>query len=146
MRRLKRDSKGKVVAGVAAGIGNYIDVDPVIVRIAFVVFTLFNGLGLLLYAAGWFLMPSDKETAAAGSAAEVVEAAQPMRDTQSDGRWIAGLALIVIGALLLADRMPWFHWPHWAHFETLWPLVLVFIGVGLILKTRRTASPNGGAN
>ena len=145
MRRLKRDSKGGVLAGVAAGIGRYVDVDPVIIRIAFVVLTFFNGLGLLLYAAGWFLMPGDKEAVPAGSSARVADEGETDRDSSGDGRWIAGLALIVIGSLLLVDRLPWFDWPHWAHFTTLWPLVIVFIGLGLILRTRRTASPKGGA-
>ena len=144
MRRLKRDSKNSVLGGVAAGIGRYTDVDPVIIRIGFIVLCFFNGIGLLAYAAGWFLMPDDKDEVASGSSAEVVGEGTQSTTSTGDGRWIAGLALIVIGGLLLIDRLPWFHWPYWVHFGTLWPLVFVFIGVGLILKTRRTASTNGG--
>jgi phage shock protein C len=145
MRKLERDSKGRVLAGVAAGVGRYVDVDPVIIRIAFIALTFFNGLGLLVYAAGWFLMPDDKMAVGSDSSAEVADEGGTGSTSSSDGRWIAGLALIIVGALLLIDRLPWFHWPYWAHFGTLWPLVLVFIGAGLILKTRRTASMNGGA-
>ena len=144
MRKLKRDSKGRVLAGVAAGVGRYVDVDPVCIRIAFIALTFFNGLGLLVYAAGWFLMPDDRADVGSGSSAEVVDETRTGKGSPGEGRWIAGLALIVLGALLLVDRLPWFHWPYWAHFGTLWPLVLVFIGAGLILKTRRTASTNGG--
>ena len=50
------------------------------------------------------------------------------------------------GIGLLVDRLPWFHWPYWAHFGTLWPLVLVFIGAGLILRARRSASTTGGTS
>jgi phage shock protein PspC (stress-responsive transcriptional regulator) len=48
-----------MVAGVAAGIARYIDVDVNIVRIAFAVLTFFGGLGVAIYLAGWLLIPED---------------------------------------------------------------------------------------
>lgn len=151
MRRLMRDRKNGVVAGVAAGIARYVDVDPVIIRIGFIILALFKGLGFVAYAACWVLMPDDGTAPArneAQSGAEVVDDdVPPARGSgPTEGRWIAGIALIVIGALLLIDRLPWFHWPYWVHFGTLWPLILVFIGIGLILRARRTPSANGGAS
>jgi phage shock protein PspC (stress-responsive transcriptional regulator) len=44
------------IAGVAAGIGYRYGVDPVLVRIAFVISTIFGGAGLVLYIAGWLLL------------------------------------------------------------------------------------------
>lgn len=44
------------VAGVAAGIGYRYGVDPVLIRIAFVVSTIFGGAGIVLYLAGWLLL------------------------------------------------------------------------------------------
>ena len=51
-----------------------------------------------------------------------------------------GSVLIVGGSLLLAHNLGWLHWPHWMRFETLWPLLLVALGVGLVLKSRRPAA------
>ena len=51
-----------------------------------------------------------------------------------------GSVLIVTGALLLLHNLGWLHWPHWMRFETLWPLLLVALGLGLVLKSRRPAS------
>ncbi|MCL2535813.1 MAG: PspC domain-containing protein [Nocardiaceae bacterium] len=50
------------IAGVAAGIGHRYGVDPVLVRVAFVVSTLFGGAGIILYLAGWLLLskPGDE--------------------------------------------------------------------------------------
>ncbi|MGW0172315.1 PspC domain-containing protein [Rhodococcus sp. NPDC003322] len=45
------------IAGVAAGIGHRYDVDPVLVRVAFVVSTLFGGAGIVLYLACWLVLP-----------------------------------------------------------------------------------------
>jgi phage shock protein C len=49
----------RLVAGVAAGAADYLDVDVVIVRIALVVLALMGGIGLPLYLAAWVLVPED---------------------------------------------------------------------------------------
>jgi len=48
-----------MVAGVAAGVADYFDVDPTIVRIGFVVLAFLGGLAVPLYAAGWLLIPDE---------------------------------------------------------------------------------------
>jgi phage shock protein PspC (stress-responsive transcriptional regulator) len=55
-RRLVR-TPDKKIAGVGAGIGHYLGVDPTIVRIAFLVLVFAGGIGILLYAACWLVMP-----------------------------------------------------------------------------------------
>ena len=47
------------VAGVAGGLARHLDIDPLIVRVAFVVLTYFGGAGLLLYVACWLLVPEE---------------------------------------------------------------------------------------
>ncbi len=47
------------VAGVAGGLARHLDIDPLIVRVAFVVLTFFGGAGLLLYIACWLLVPEE---------------------------------------------------------------------------------------
>jgi len=51
-----------------------------------------------------------------------------------------GSLLVVIGSVLLLHNLGWLHWPHWMRFDTLWPLLLVALGLGLVLKSRRPAS------
>ncbi|MEU8896954.1 PspC domain-containing protein [Nocardia sp. NPDC048505] len=46
------------VAGVAAGFGRRYNIDPVLVRVAFVVSTMFGGAGIVLYLLGWLLLSS----------------------------------------------------------------------------------------
>ena len=55
-QRLMRSRTDKVIAGVAGGIGQYLAIDPVIVRLAFVVIGL-TGIGILLYPVLWLIMP-----------------------------------------------------------------------------------------
>ena len=56
--RLERPTSGRVLAGVAAGIANHTGISVGIVRLLFLVSILFGGLGVLLYLAGWALIPS----------------------------------------------------------------------------------------
>ena len=48
-----------MIAGVAAGIAEFFDVDVTIIRIAIAVLTVFGGAGIALYIAGWLLMPNE---------------------------------------------------------------------------------------
>lgn len=59
--RLHRRHCGRMLGGVAAGLADYFGVDPVLVRIGFVVLTFVGGLAVPLYLAGWALIP-DEET------------------------------------------------------------------------------------
>ena len=51
-----------------------------------------------------------------------------------------GSLLVVIGSVLLLHNLGWLHWPHWMRFDTLWPLLLVALGLGLVLKSRRPSA------
>lgn len=57
--RLRRDTAEAVWAGVGAGIARRLDLAPWLVRVGFVFASLFGGLGLVLYVAGWVLIPAD---------------------------------------------------------------------------------------
>lgn len=50
-------SNNKMVAGVCSGLGEYLGIDPTIVRIVYVLMILFGGFGLLLYVILWLVMP-----------------------------------------------------------------------------------------
>ena len=58
-KRLYRAREGRVVAGVCAGLGAYFSVDPTLVRLAFVLVTLFGGLGVLFYLFAWIVIPEE---------------------------------------------------------------------------------------
>jgi len=62
-KRLYRDETEGVVGGVCSGLGYYVGIDPVLIRIAFVVMTLLGGSGVLLYIILWIVMPQAKTTA-----------------------------------------------------------------------------------
>lgn len=62
MRDLARLRRGRVdrrVAGVCSGLAQHFDIDPAIVRVAFVVLIFFGGVGLVLYGVCWLLIPDE---------------------------------------------------------------------------------------
>lgn len=59
MKKLYRSSENKVFAGVCGGIGEYADIDPVILRVLWVVITIFTGVmpGIIAYVFAMFIIP-----------------------------------------------------------------------------------------
>jgi phage shock protein C len=58
-RQLSRPVSDRMLAGVAAGIARYLDVDVTIVRILFAVLAVLGGAGVPIYLAGWLLIPEE---------------------------------------------------------------------------------------
>ncbi len=64
---LRRSRDGSMLAGVAAGLADYFEVDATLVRIGIVALTLLGGAGVPLYVAAWLLIPEEgSEVAVAG--------------------------------------------------------------------------------
>ncbi|MDP6456467.1 MAG: PspC domain-containing protein [Candidatus Marinimicrobia bacterium] len=57
MKRLYRNRLEGKIAGVCAGLGEYFDVDPVLIRLFFVFLVLWHGAGIIAYIAAWIIVP-----------------------------------------------------------------------------------------
>ena len=58
-KRLYKSSTDKKVCGVCGGIANYFDVDPTVIRLIWVIFTLVGGSGLIAYIIAAIIMPDE---------------------------------------------------------------------------------------
>lgn len=58
-KKLYRSDENKMLAGVCGGIAEYFGVDPTLIRLAWVVFSLFGGSGLLAYILAAIIIPRD---------------------------------------------------------------------------------------
>ncbi len=61
--RLTRSTRESIIGGVCGGLGEYFNIDPIIVRLIFVLVTLTSGVGLPVYILLWLLMPKDTKVA-----------------------------------------------------------------------------------
>ena len=59
-KRLTRVEDGRMIAGVCAGLANYLGVDATVVRLIFVLLALFAAGGVLLYLILWLIMPMEQ--------------------------------------------------------------------------------------
>jgi len=138
--------KGRVIGGVCCGIAARLHVDTLWVRIAFVALAFAQGIGLVLYAVLWVLMPEAPEGPVRGRSglvavtadlermwAEVrgrptpVAAAAPGAPA-TDRSLVLGVILLVIGVVLLGNNTGFVNW------SVLWPLILIAIGAFLLLR------------
>jgi phage shock protein PspC (stress-responsive transcriptional regulator) len=131
---LRRDRERGVLAGVCAGIAARLDVDPLVVRIAFVAAAAAGGAGFFLYALGWLVMP-------AGDSEHVPRA--PTRGGRGSVEVALGVALLLLAALLALRAVD-----VWFPDAVVWPLVLI-AGGGALLWRRAggdTPPPPSGAS
>src|SRR5205809_547878 len=111
--RLHRSKANRIIAGVAGGIGEYFNIDPTIVRIIFILLTVFGGSGLLIYLLLWLIMPANSETNINSNdqikknASEITETARnfahdfKLNTNHEESRFWWGLIIIIIGFLVL---------------------------------------------
>ncbi|MGH8905707.1 MAG: ATP-binding protein [Egibacteraceae bacterium] len=121
-----RSRSDRVIAGVAAGIGDRLRVDPVFVRLAFVALTAAGGFGAGLYLVAWAML-SEQDP-------DEIPPVRAARDLQRT----MGFGLIVLGVLvLLKDVGLWFWYP------LTWPVALAAFGSAVIWSRGDGRSLNG---
>lgn len=140
MRQLYRSRHDKVMGGVCGGLGRYLGIDPLIVRILFVILALSEGVGLALYVLLWIFVPLEPETTAAQGDrdADLVDPFEekPAGEVKAQDRMIlVGVLLIGFGLFTLLRNfvpIPW--------IGKLWPLALVALGVLLLISNLRESA------
>jgi len=144
-KRLYRSRGDKVLGGVCGGIAEYFNVDPILIRLFFILMFFAEGAGLLAYIIAWIIIPLqpsiEAESGAAGegeSEAEFSEAdeeefsAEEDRSSRGRGRVrqrYLGIFFVILGAFFLLDI-----WFPAIYFRPFWPLIFVIIGVFLLIR------------
>ncbi len=57
VKRLYRSGRERILGGVCGGIGEYFEVDPTLIRLLWILFSLAYGMGILLYIIMWIIVP-----------------------------------------------------------------------------------------
>jgi len=140
---LRRDRAHGVLGGVCAGLGGRLGIDPLVLRVGFVVAAGAGGIGVILYALAWALLPAGD-----GDGRALMARAAGRRE----GWMVAsGLVLLMLAVLLLFRA-----WGVWVGDAIVWPLILATGGGALIWRqsqgatvvdapARERARPGGGA-
>ncbi|HPI38592.1 MAG TPA: PspC domain-containing protein [Ignavibacteriaceae bacterium] len=128
-KRLTRSVRDKVFSGVAGGIAEYIEVDPVIVRISFVLLTLLHGVGLIVYIVCMVIMP--QEILLPDEMQEKYKGMETAGNEKKKGNRekYFGALLMGIGVIFLLKNIA-----DWRFFEIV-PFILIVIGVWLVMNS-----------
>jgi phage shock protein C len=130
-KRLYKSRTERMIDGVCGGIAEYFGLDVTLIRILWVLLTLFGGTGIVLYIVAMIVMPA----APVGTIATGAPA--PPRSRGANGKFWGAL-LIAFGALLLLDNLGVPIWHRWWGFSwsVVLPLLLILAGVAFLYGGR----------
>ena len=128
-----------MLAGVAGGLGEYFDVDPLLVRLAWVVLCFATvGFAILAYTILAIIMPRDESRASrppdvesggvqgpAGEESPAIGAEQATASRERRRRGRIALILIVVGLAVLVINLNWL-------WTVVWPLLLIGLGIAIL--------------
>ncbi|MEE9553031.1 MAG: PspC domain-containing protein [candidate division Zixibacteria bacterium] len=137
VKKLFRSRTDSMIAGVCGGLAEYFDIDSSLVRVGMVLFTVAGGAGIVTYVILWIIVPqkplgasvSDAEGGDAGT--DLSESDESEDQHKDKGVFLVGVVLTLLGVLLLMNNYLPFSW---LSFSRLWPLLIIFIGIMIILK------------
>lgn len=154
-KRLYRSRSDRMIAGVCGGLGEYLGVDPVWIRLFFVLLLFATGFGFGAYLILWIIVPEEGRAAATpgetvqANVQEMAERARELgqsvqRGLQADrssseagptsGPIVVGVAFVLLGAFLMLNQLNLSWWPRW---DVMWPLLVIFVGVALLFSRLR---------
>ena len=146
-KTLYRSFNNRKIAGVAGGLAEHFNIDPVIIRILFVLTALCGGGGLLIYIILWIVIPessiltfatkssetadtTNSETTNNNSTSNMENQFEPKKEKRNrHGNLTGGLILITLGILFLIARFV----PN-LDFGDLWPVILIVVGITVLLR------------
>lgn len=142
-RRLYRSRTDSMIGGVAAGLAEYLNADPALVRIVWAILVVVTGgAALVVYIVAWIVVPEEpaaepttdpvtgEVVAPTGDPAAVT--ASTRSGTGGQAGVVIGFGLVVVGLwFLLREYLPEIDW------SLIWPLVLVGIGALVLVTSMR---------
>ena len=132
-RKLYKSANDKVLAGVCGGIGEYFDVDPVIIRLLWVIFILMGGAGIIAYIIAAIIMPANPFSPPIEDSYTRTEDYSPRPERKNSSRStsiVLGAILVLFGGfILIRDYIPW--------IPRDFILAAILIGLGAFFLVRR---------
>lgn len=133
-RRLYRSRTNRMISGVCGGLAEFMNIDPVIVRISFILLAFVGGFGFLLYLIGIIIIPN-------------APSQYPIEKTHENSGHAAfwGWLLIIIGVLLLFPQLTFIPTiDFWSlPWMSIWAVLFIALGIFLVVKKDETEKPTG---
>lgn len=111
MRKLTKSRTNRVLDGVLGGVGEYFNIDPVVVRILYIIFTISTAIGggIVIYIIAMIVIPHSNKIDAWDDEGErieaEVEASQSAPSAPMNGGLIVGMILVFVGGVFLLNNL-----------------------------------------
>jgi len=142
---LYRSRRNRIFGGVASGLGEYLKIDPIIVRILFVVSMFLSGIGILLYIILWIVVPEENLFTANNFQSEQnfhqteniktddIFTTDYQPKSSNNGSLVIGIILIIAGLFFLGIEVFSF-----LNFTDLFPIMAIGVGGALIYNSLKS--------
>lgn len=130
-KKIYRSLNNRWIAGVCAGFAEYLNIDPLIVRLLFILMLLIGGSGFLFYIIAWIIIP--------------VNPLQTSSEKRYDTSSIIGFLLVLLGIFFLLENLDiiriseLFEWWNFFSWGIVGSLLLIVIGLFLIFRQNKKA-------
>lgn len=128
---LFRSVKNRKIAGVAGGIGEYLEVDSAVVRLVWLLAVLFGGAGVLAYIIAWIVIPEEKTGVNDENFIKEKPISTGHKIELIGGINFFGILLVVLGVFfLLKEFIPF------GLTRYFWPLIIIGLGIFLLIPRK----------
>jgi phage shock protein PspC (stress-responsive transcriptional regulator) len=148
--QLLRSQQDRILGGVCGGLGKYLNIDIVLVRLFFIVFALVGGIGPLLYIILWIVVPSEEQAVVGGAQPYTIDGevikdrAEHFRDEvvnavnkpgNRTGLYV-GVGLILFGSYIFVKNLN-LPWLAWLNSNVILAGLIIIAGASLLLVALR---------
>ncbi|MFT9494772.1 PspC domain-containing protein [Anaerosolibacter sp.] len=133
-KQLYRSKHNRVISGVCGGIAEYLDLDPTLIRLLWVLITIPGGIGFIAYIVSIIIIPENPQQIGVSSHTQektfiVHGENRTPEEISHKNRMLAGSILIVLGLFFFSKQFF-----HWLDIGRLWPLLLIGGGIYVIYR------------
>lgn len=146
-KKLYRSKTDRVIFGICGGLGEYFEVDPLIIRILFILLSFTGGSGIIIYLILAVIIPEangDKKVKKSDSISETQEKTQELaEEIKKNGNWlksaknIIGLIIVLIGLNVLFEQVFNYSPLAWINWGIVWGLIIILIGSRIIFGNNK---------
>ena len=157
---LSRSRTNVMIGGVCSGLADFLGVNPLLIRLFFLILIFGNGVGIFLYSLLWIVIPLDGHVSRSvpiiqmsnGGSERYLIMKEPTNDVggllkepQFQVGLLVGILLILAGFSYLLPNLR-SQWLTWLKFDLIWPILLIFGGLALLIRRPKGVKSNDGFN
>jgi len=136
-KKLFRKPVGAMLGGVCAGLGEYLGINPLFIRLFLVLWAVSGGSAFLVYLVLWVVIPMEGDASPLNLNERIKQVGKDISEVTRNPNpqliIFAGVGLIGMGGYFLLQQAG-FPWSNWFNWELIWPVVLVLAGIAVLVR------------